>query len=300
MVCSCNQCENKADFQCDGKTYSTTYKLTCPLHSLLYEIECNARANKSDQLVHPKLGRGHSNFVEATHNVFIRYRSKDVYLSSIHYEVSTNLGLLQSNMTYMYENISKEEHWILLILEQLNLPVWDCMKEAIKKFNEKRYKTLQISKRNSVKKRRIELKNDRIEDSKRRIKFTKQHGNDTYGMDTKRVSGKKSSVKKQSSQKQRSNTELLIVTDDEMLNYSSDNDEDEIYNPSDCTCGSYGRSHKKSCPSNPYNLYPPKPKQSSSPCFCNGKDTKRMIICDGSLCAKRFHFECVDISQWRI
>ncbi len=45
MVCSCNQCENKADFHCEGKTYSTTYKLTCPaiyiiIHYLYHTVCC--------------------------------------------------------------------------------------------------------------------------------------------------------------------------------------------------------------------------------------------------------------------
>ena len=97
QVCSCGECPNKYDVECEGKDYSTCYKLTCPLHSLLYEIDCNARADMADQLIHPILGRGHSNLLEASHNVLTRFRPKDAPLERAGYEVSTNLGLLQAN-----------------------------------------------------------------------------------------------------------------------------------------------------------------------------------------------------------
>ena len=65
-------------------------------HALLYEIECHERAAQFKKLVHPILKRGHSNAVEASHNVLIRFRSKDINLERLHYQLSTNLGLLQS------------------------------------------------------------------------------------------------------------------------------------------------------------------------------------------------------------
>ena len=48
----------------------------------------------ASELVHPVLKRGHSNWLEASHNVFIRFRPKHLHLERLHYEVSTNLGLL--------------------------------------------------------------------------------------------------------------------------------------------------------------------------------------------------------------
>ena len=59
-------------------------------HALLYEIECHARAKQVKELIHPVLKRGHSNALEASHNVFIRFRSKDISLERLHYHVSTN------------------------------------------------------------------------------------------------------------------------------------------------------------------------------------------------------------------
>ena len=75
------------------------YVLTCPFHSPAYKIECHERAEISKQLVHTIQKRGHSNWLEASHNAFIRFRPKYINLDRLHYVVSTELALLQSNMT---------------------------------------------------------------------------------------------------------------------------------------------------------------------------------------------------------
>ena len=100
VVCSCGACENKDQISCQGKPYKTKFKLDCKFHALLYEIECHARAKQVKELIHPVLN--HSNALEASHNVFIRFRSKDISLERLHYHVSTNLALLQANLTYMH------------------------------------------------------------------------------------------------------------------------------------------------------------------------------------------------------
>ena len=87
-------------------------KLTCPFHLLTYKMDCHERAIQAEPLVHPILKRGHSNFLEAFHNVLIRFRSKDVFLERLHYQLSTNLGLLDSNMTYMHEKLETHYYWI--------------------------------------------------------------------------------------------------------------------------------------------------------------------------------------------
>ena len=89
MDASCNVQSSKEQIKCDGKEYHTKIKLSCPFHSLAYEIECE-RAAQAKKLVHPILKRGHSNAVEASHNVLIRFRSKDVFLERLHYQLSTN------------------------------------------------------------------------------------------------------------------------------------------------------------------------------------------------------------------
>ena len=180
-VCSCGKCADKEDFKCNGKDYATRYVLTCPFHSLLYEIECNYRASIADSLVHPVLKRGHSNWLEASHNVFIRFRSKDISLERLHYEVSTNLALLQSNLTYMYEKRGPKYHWIPDLYKRLNLPVYEGIQEAVTTSNIKRRQQLGRAKQEKVKKRRIELLKFRTKEAAERREWSKKHGGHTYG-----------------------------------------------------------------------------------------------------------------------
>ena len=95
---------------CDGQEYHTKSPLTCPFHALAFEIECESRASQATHIIHPELGRGHSNYPEASHNVLIRFRSKDKNLQRVHYIVSTNLGLLQANMSWLGEKCGHSYH----------------------------------------------------------------------------------------------------------------------------------------------------------------------------------------------
>ena len=105
VVCSCGACKNKEAIECKGKAYKSRFQLDCKFHALLYETECNERTNQAEELIHPVLKRGHSNALEASHNVFIRFRTKDVFLQRLHYHLSTNLALLQANLTYSTKSI---------------------------------------------------------------------------------------------------------------------------------------------------------------------------------------------------
>ena len=111
--------------KCDGKQYSTRIKLSYPFHLLAYKIDCYVRARQAKQLVHPILKRGHSNSLEASHNVLIRFRSKHIFLERLHYQLSTNLGLLQVNLTYMHKKLGTHYHWIPELYRRMKLPVFD-------------------------------------------------------------------------------------------------------------------------------------------------------------------------------
>ena len=178
-VCSCGKCE---DLKCEGKDYHTKYLLTCPFHSLAYEIECHERAEMAKMLVHSTLKRGHSNWLEASHNVFIRFRPKHIHLERLHYVVSTELALLQSNMTYLlYEKCGPQYHWVIELFRLLKLPVFDGVHVALEAFNQQRKAELDRKKTDSFKHKRIELKVERTLDSHRRKEWSKKHGHDTYG-----------------------------------------------------------------------------------------------------------------------
>ncbi len=179
-LCSCGECD-KADLKYVGKPYRTRHLLSCPLHSLAYEIECEHRASMANQLVHPVLKRGHSNWLEASHNVLIRFRPKHIQLERLHYETSTNLGLLQSNMTYMYTKRGPSYHWIPELYRRLKLPVYDGLQEVLEKSNRERKEMLDKQKTEESKKRRIENKRERTKDAQKRKEWSKKHGHDTYG-----------------------------------------------------------------------------------------------------------------------
>ena len=99
---SCGKCSGD-EIKCSGKPYKTKSPLKCPFHSVAYQIECERRASQGNALVHPTLGSGHTNLVESAHSVFTKFRAKDQNLQRLHYNVSTNLSLLQSNMTWLFK-----------------------------------------------------------------------------------------------------------------------------------------------------------------------------------------------------
>ena len=127
------------------------------------------------ELIHPVLKRGHSNAVEASHNVFIRFRSKDIYLGRLHYHVSTNLALLQANLTYMHAKfgISYPDLYRRMKLHGVQ--------EALEKHNLQCQRKLEREKTTPVKKRRIELKRRRVVEGFRRSEWSRKHGRYAYG-----------------------------------------------------------------------------------------------------------------------
>ena len=123
--------------QCEGEEYRTKHTLMCPFHVLAYEIECFNRAEEADSIIHPELGRGHSNYCEASHNVLVRFRSKDLQLHRLHYITKTNIGLCQAKMSWMLKKKGPSYHWLLDLFKRLNLPVLDRVQEALHKSNER-------------------------------------------------------------------------------------------------------------------------------------------------------------------
>ena len=54
--------------------------------------------------------------------------------------VSTELALLQSNMTYLYEKRGPQYHWVVELFKRLRLPIFDGVQAALEAFSEKRKK----------------------------------------------------------------------------------------------------------------------------------------------------------------
>ena len=90
------------------------------------------RAGMSEQLIHPILKRRHSNWLEI---MFIHFRPKHIFLERLHYVFSTELALLQSNMTYMYQKHGPQYPWVVEQLEHLKLPEFDGIQAVLEAFN---------------------------------------------------------------------------------------------------------------------------------------------------------------------
>ena len=115
--------------------------------------------------------------------VFIHFRPKHIYLERLHYTLSTELALLQSNMTYMYRKRGPQYHWVVELFRRLKLPVYDDVHRTLEEFNKLRMEKLEHEKTEKSKKRRIMLKVERTKDAQRRKEWSKKHGHDTYGDD---------------------------------------------------------------------------------------------------------------------
>lgn len=220
-VCSCGKCEDRNAPQCSGKEYHTRHVLTCPFHKLAYRVEIERRASMADSIVHPQLKRGHSNWMEASHNVLIRYRNKHIFLERLHYHVSTDLGLLQANLTYMRNKRGEDYHWIPELYRKMKLPVFGGIDEALRQYGRRRDKKMKKIKEERQKRRRIQLKIQRTQEQEVRKAWSDRHGGDTYG-----------------------------DSDD-----GDDNDEMKADQRQQCKCGSttHSRTSAKSCPFNKKN-----------------------------------------------
>ena len=106
-----------------GKPYTSKCVLSCPMHQLLYQVETAKRAKNASNATHPDFGRGHSKLPESDHSVCVRFRAKDLNIERLHYVVSTNLALMQSNMAWLSEVHGPSYHWIPDLYTRVGLPV---------------------------------------------------------------------------------------------------------------------------------------------------------------------------------
>ena len=134
--CSCKECDSDEngfypDMKCPGQPYRSAHPLKCEFHGLAYEIECAERAKKAETVIDPDMGKGHSNLPEATFSVVTKFRAKDTNLHQKHYQASTNLGLIQANMTWLYKQRGPEYHWIVDLYSRMGLPVLSAIQEIV-------------------------------------------------------------------------------------------------------------------------------------------------------------------------
>ena len=186
VVCSCGECSSPEELKCKGKAYTSKNVLRCELHALVYEIECYHRANQASEVIDPDLGRGHSNLCESTFSVLTKFRPKDTNLHRMHYQMSTNLGLIQSNMSYLYKKRGSTYHWALDLYKRIGLPELEGMREIVSMLiehclllicwvffqcqqdNKRRMKSLENKKAEHVKTARVAHKCKRADEQQKR------------------------------------------------------------------------------------------------------------------------------------
>ena len=113
--------------------------------------------------------------------MFIRFRPKHIFLKRLHYVLSTELALLQSNMTYMYQKCGPQYHWVVELFERLKLPVFEGVQAALEALQRKL--NLDREKTDSSKRKRIQLKTEPTVDAQHRKVWSKKHGHNTYSSD---------------------------------------------------------------------------------------------------------------------
>eukprot|EP00118_Oscarella_pearsei_P012155 m.86980 g.86980 ORF g.86980 m.86980 type:complete len:178 (+) comp36522_c0_seq1:1660-2193(+) len=105
-------------------------------------------------------------------------------LGRLHYQTSTNLGLLQANTTWIYKKLGPEFSWIVELHKRMGLPVYKSVAEHCRKAREKRHAVLEKKKTAEAKAKRIERKCAIQEDHQARIEYgARQKVKHTYGRD---------------------------------------------------------------------------------------------------------------------
>jgi len=68
---------------------------------------------------------------EATFSVLPKFRAKDTNLHQKHYQASTDLGLIQANMSWLYKDEGARYHWIVDSYSRMGLPVLSGLQEMV-------------------------------------------------------------------------------------------------------------------------------------------------------------------------
>lgn len=84
-----------------------------------------------NSVIDPELGKGHSNLPETTFSVLTKFRAKDTNLHQKHYQASTNLGLIQGNMSWLYKEKGAQYHWIVDLYSQMGLQILSRIQEMV-------------------------------------------------------------------------------------------------------------------------------------------------------------------------
>ena len=102
----------------------------------------------------------------------------------MHYAISTNLGLLQSNISSLYQRHGNTFHWVVELFRRLKLPIFDGMVEALQSATDVRAGNLSTKKTEEAKENRTKWKKARAqEQEERKLWSRRQRIEHTYGTD---------------------------------------------------------------------------------------------------------------------
>ena len=82
-------------------------------------------------------------------------------LHQLHYEFSTNLGLCQSNMTFLVKRKGSSYHWVRDLFAKMGLPEVDGLDDIVTKENVERMRRLERQKTDKAKKQLVTFKQNR-------------------------------------------------------------------------------------------------------------------------------------------
>ena len=124
-MCSCGKCIE--ELKCERKPYQSKNVVSCPLHSLAYELECEARASKASSVIHNKLGKGHPNLCESAFSVLPRFCAKHLALHRLAYMTLINWELIISCLTFLQKVYRSDYSPYVALYREMGLPVLDGM-----------------------------------------------------------------------------------------------------------------------------------------------------------------------------
>ena len=172
--CACGKCEAGTELLCAGELYKSKNRLTCPFHALCYQVVLSDIADDAKQIVHTVMLRGNSNGCESKFNVVTRYRSKDKALEQRSYQLYTDIGLLQANITWARNAWGGDYHWMVALLSKFDITPTPAMLMCIRKLALLRARDLARKKSRECMDARNSRKRARLEEQEERKKWTKR------------------------------------------------------------------------------------------------------------------------------
>ena len=173
--CGCGSCAIGSAACPNALPYTSANTLSCPMHLMAYRIVMRDCAKRAEEVIHPVMGRGHSNTSESKFSVLPKYRAKNKALEKSSYEFYTTLGLIQGNMAWAYNDAAygHNYHWIVDVLTRMNLPVHATLVDTVRARTARSQQAREKQKTEKYKQERISRKQARAVAAEGRSKWAR-------------------------------------------------------------------------------------------------------------------------------